>query len=178
MLVAAPTRPSRMATAGASDLPINPAFLQEIKQDNHDLKRIVDRLAVTTGSAAIAANHWDELTRLWSELRDQLAMHFGLEEAYGYFDLIVDADRPLMAAAEELKSQHAELFEQVRHLVDATARTSKGDPAVEGSVPEVTTAQEKLLRRYRRWLQDFKSHEEAELELILTAIDEDLGVGG
>ena len=177
MLLAPPVRPRTAAVTVHQDLPINPAFLQEIKQDNHDLKRIVDRLAVTTSSPAMAANHWQELTGLWTELRDQLAMHFGLEEAYGYFDLIAGADRPLMGIAEELKGQHAELFEQVRMLVDATARTSTGEPAIEGSVPEVTTAQEKLLRRYRRWLRDFKNHEEAELELILTAIDEDLGVG-
>ena len=178
MLLATPVRSRGVTVSPSRDLPINPAFLQEIKQDNHDLKRIVDRLAVTTQSSAIAANHWQELTGLWTRLRDQLAMHFGLEEAYGYFDLIADADRPLMAVAERLKGQHAELFEQVRHLVDATARTSTGEPAIEGSVPEVTTAQEKLLRRYRKWLQDFKNHEEAELELILTAIDEDLGTAG
>ena len=158
-------------------LSVNAAFMQDIKNDNRDLKILMDRLAVLTHPREAAANHWSELIQLFSDLNDQLALHFGLEEAYGYFDQALDADPEMSIAAEELRGQHAVLFEDSRHLAEAAAHACTGDAPIEGVTPEVTTAQEKVLVRYDSFVKQFHEHEEAELKLILDALDEDLGVG-
>jgi tetratricopeptide (TPR) repeat protein len=158
-------------------LSVNAAFMQDIKNDNRDLKILMDRLAVLTQPREAAANHWPELIQLLGDLNDQLALHFGLEEAYGYFDQALDADPEMSLAAENLRNQHAVLFEESRHLAEAAAHACTGDAPIEGVTPEVTTAQEKVLVRFDSFVKQFHEHEEAELKLILDALDEDLGVG-
>lgn len=157
-------------------LTVNAAFLKDIKEDNRDLKILMDRLLVLTQPLEAAANHWRELIGLFADLRDQLAMHFGLEEAYGYFDQAVGADAELSILADSLRSQHAVLFEDARHLAEAAADACTGDEPIEGTTPEVTSAQEKVLRRFESFLQHFNSHEEAELKVILDALEQDIGV--
>jgi len=168
-------------SAGTRRLTVNAAFLKDIKDDNRDLKILIDRLRTVTKPRPTAANHWLELVRLLADLRDQLAIHFGLEEAYGYFDLATDADAQMSAAAETLKAEHADLFESCRHLSEAIAGVVTpegfGDDLGEGQDPELTTAQEKILDRIERFLFQFHRHEESELKLILDALDEDLGGG-
>lgn len=158
-------------------LTVNAAFLKDIKDDNRDLKVLIDRLRLLTQPREAAANHWVELITLFADLRDQLALHFGLEEAYGYFDQAIGTDVELSVVADGLRSQHAVLFEEARHLAEAAADAHTGDAPIEGRTPEVTTAQEKILRRFEGFLTQFNEHEEAELKLILDALEEDLGVG-
>ena len=158
-------------------LTVNAAFLKDIKEDNRDLKILMDRICTLTQPLEAAANHWPELIRLFDDLRDQLALHFGLEEAYGYFDEAIGTDAELSIMANSLRSQHGVLFEEVRHLAEAAADACTGDAPIEGMTPEVTTAQEKILRRFAAFLVQFNDHEEAELKLILDALEEDLGVG-
>ena len=102
-----------------------------------------------------------------SDLRDQLALHFTLEEAYGYFDEAVNIAPQLSLQAEGLRSQHRQLFEQVRDLADR--------------VTEVSAESEEQSAIFVNQLCQFKSafekHEEAELDLILQSLDDDLGVG-
>ncbi|MCA9141115.1 MAG: hypothetical protein KDB00_30300, partial [Planctomycetales bacterium] len=103
----------RSATRTAGRLAINAAFLQEIKEDNRQLKTLWDRLLPMLSHHQTAKNHWPELIADFSDLRDQLAIHFSLEEAYGYFDDAVDIAPHLSLTAESLKGQHTELFAQV-----------------------------------------------------------------
>ncbi|TWU03903.1 hemerythrin domain-containing protein [Neorhodopirellula pilleata] len=166
---ASPPPPNRRLT-------VNAAFLKDIKDDNRDLKILLDRMRLLTHPREAAANHWGELIQLFGDLRDQLALHFGLEEAYGYFDLAIESDAQLSACADMLRSQHAVLFEEARHLAEAAADACTGDEPIEGVTPEVTTAQEKVLVRFDGFLAQFNDHEEAELKLILDALDDDLGV--
>ncbi|MEM1226342.1 MAG: hemerythrin domain-containing protein [Planctomycetota bacterium] len=162
-------------------LTVNAAFLKDIKDDNRDLKILVDRLNFLTHPRHNAGGHWHELVGVLADFRDQLAMHFGLEEAYGYFDAAIDADADVSRVAEMLKLEHGELFESLRHLVDKAEATEAVVPtdseSIEGTTPELTAAQEAILRRIERFLQSFHRHEEAELKLILDSLDEDLGVG-
>jgi len=158
-------------------LTVNAAFLKDIKDDNRDLKILLDRMRLLTDPREAAANHWGELIQLFGDLRDQLALHFGLEEAYGYFDLAIESDAQLSASADLLRSQHAVLFEEARHLAEAAADACTGDEPIEGVTPEITTAQEKVMVRFEGFLTQFNEHEEAELKLILDALDDDLGVG-
>lgn len=175
---------SRVRSASGSSiskkgLTVNAAFLKDIKDDNRDLKILIDRLKWLTASRPIAANHWPELKRLWSDLRDQLAMHFGLEEAYGYFEHAIDPCSELSSHAESLRSQHADLFEMVRSLAESASDAATVDPAevMEGRTPEVTAAQDAVLDRWQGFWFLFQRHEEAELKVILDSLDRDLGTG-
>lgn len=148
-------------------LAINAAFLKDVKEDNRDLKELLDRLTPLTSRAEIASNHWSELAVLMERICDQLAFHFSLEEAYGYFDEAIEAEPQLSVAAEALKGEHKTLFEAARRLAEL--------PAVDDSNRlETISSWVTKLHLFRR---SFEYHEEAELKLILEAMDDDLGVG-
>ena len=65
---------------------INPAFLQEIKDDHHELRQLMHHVSAMLSRPSWMRLEYDRLVELLTKLRDQLAMHFSLEEAYGYFE--------------------------------------------------------------------------------------------
>ncbi|TWU06246.1 hemerythrin domain-containing protein [Stieleria varia] len=146
---------------------VNAAFLREIKDDNIQLKALWDKISGMISHQEMAANHWPELMTLFNELRDQLAIHFSLEEAYGYFDDAINIAPRLSLTAETLRGQHSVLFGQIRDLADKIAE-------VDSEVPE---HRERLIRRFHQFQTAFQSHEESELKLILESLDDDIGVG-
>ena len=148
-------------------LAVNAAFLKEIKDDNRQLKTLWDQLTPLFSHHETAKNHWDELISRLAEIRDQLAIHFSLEEAYGYFDDAVDIAPHLSVAAESLRSQHSNLFGQIRDLADFILELDS----------ERTEQVQKLIRKFELFKNDFQKHEEAELRLILKSFDDDIGVG-
>ncbi len=152
-------RPGRLA--------VNAAFLQEIKEDNRQLKTLWDELLPKVSHHETAKNHWPELIAGLAELRDQLAIHFSLEEAYGYFDDAVDIAPHLSMTAESLKGQHSTLFAKIRDLADFILELN----------PESADHVKKMLRKFDSFRTDFEAHEESELKLILQSFDDDLGVG-
>ncbi|TWU35124.1 hemerythrin domain-containing protein [Novipirellula artificiosorum] len=153
-------------TSSTRRLAVNAAFLKDIKDDSHHLKVLLEKISPMVSHEKIASNHWGEIVELWSELRDQLALHFSLEEAYGYFEEAIDTAPELSTKAEQLRGQHTQLFESIRRLVEAASEA----PADQ----EERIA--KLLTRYMSFIKSFQVHEEAELTLILEALDSDLGV--
>jgi len=149
------------------ELTVNAAFLKDIKDDNRELKLLLDKISPLIAHLPRAINHWTELVTLLAALRDQLAMHFALEEAYGYFDEALVTAPQLNVTAQYLQHQHAGLFEQIVDLADQAAEVS-------------TDAEEKianLLDRFQQFQIAFQAHEEAELKLILEAMGDDIGVG-
>jgi hypothetical protein len=160
---------SEQGLAGKSTgrLTVNAAFLKEIKEDNRQLKTLWNRLIPMMSHPETAKNHWPELIVDFEDLRDQLAIHFSLEEAYGYFDEAVDIAPHLSLVAETLKGQHLDLFAQIRDIADQI---------LESSV-EQTEHIRKLIRKFNQFKVAFENHEEAELKLILQSFDDDLGVG-
>ncbi len=148
-------------------LTVNAAFLKDIKDDNRDLKNLLDRIRPLAEHAQTATNHWHELIELFAELRDQLALHFSLEEAYGYFDEAIVTAPELSTSAEFLRSQHALLFARIRDLADVALEVSSE------SHEQVT----RFLHDFAQFRDAFQQHEEAEFKLILTAMDDDIGVG-
>ena len=104
---------------------------------------------------------------LLAELRDQLAIHFALEEAYGYFDEAVDIAPQLSAKAENLRGDHRLLFQQICELAEEITE-----------VPvENDENSSRFIQGLGRFKHSFERHEEAELKLILESLDDDLGVG-
>ena len=89
---------------------VNAAFLQEIKEVNQELWSLLAELRHRC-QRPIAPGHCRQLIDKISLLRDQLALHFSLEEAYGYFDDPVDVAPQLSRQAEHLRSEHRELYQ-------------------------------------------------------------------
>ena len=152
---------------GTRRLAVNAAFLKDIKDDNQDLKKLLDQITPITRHQQTAANHWPELIILISGLRDQLALHFSLEEAYGYFDDAVIAVAELSATAEKLRSEHPALFASIRDLADQVSEVCSDRPEQVNQ----------FIQRLDAFRRAFEIHEEGELKLILDSLDDDLGVG-
>jgi hypothetical protein len=149
-------------------LTVNAAFLREIKDDN----RRVHELLESAGALLAAAPHEStprSVVEGLAALRDQLALHFSLEEAYGYFEDAIDVAPQLSEKADELRSQHAGLFVAACQLVEAAERwlyhESRGD------------AFRRVAEQFARFQQEFREHESGEAELILEAWSCDVGVG-
>ena len=155
------------STVQTRQLAVNAAFLKEIKDDNQHLKVLWDKIIPLAGRSETATNHWIELVNLFGELRDQLALHFSLEEAYGYFDEAVDTAPQLSTLAECLRAEHPKLFAQVRDLADSAAEV-RAD-----RIERIETC----VALFNQFRKNFERHEEAELKLILDSMDDDIGVG-
>ena len=92
-------------TTAQRTLTINAAFLQEIKDDNRELKQLLDDCAERLAHASTGHVDPKRLVGSLARLRDQVALHFALEEAYGYFDDAIDvAPR---SAARPKRSAHS-----------------------------------------------------------------------
>ena len=74
-----------IATA-TSTVTVNAAFFQEIKEVNQELWQTLAQVRDVCQRPQVAQVDAHRFATLLGELRDQLAMHFALEEAYGYFD--------------------------------------------------------------------------------------------
>ncbi|MEM9588999.1 MAG: hemerythrin domain-containing protein [Planctomycetota bacterium] len=149
------------------NLAVNAAFLKDIKDDNRRLKELLDDIQGITNHAQVAANHWQQFVDRLQELCDQLAFHFSLEEAYGYFDEAVEVQPQQSVLANRLRDEHPKLFAEIRDLAD---RVGDMDPTNE---EKVTAALDHYATFYRR----FSIHEESEVKMILASLDDDIGVG-
>ncbi len=148
-------------------LSVNAAFLKDIKDDNRDLKVLLDRIKPLAEHRQTAINHWVELIELFAGLRDQLALHFSLEEAFGYFDDAIVTAPQLSVTAECLRGQHAMLFEKIRDLADTAIELP----------PDRAESVSRCLEEFDRFRVALEKHEESELKLILDSLDDDIGVG-
>ena len=150
-------------------LAINAAFLQEIKEDNRQLRELIKKVASTCRRTSREGLQTRILADHLNALRDQLALHFTLEDAYGYFeDAIVDAPR-LSGEAQRLHSQHDTLFREICDLVDL----AEGLLYQERRVVQFAS----VAAHFFAFQARFERHERGENELILAAFDDDIGVG-
>lgn len=157
------------ANKTTSTVTINAAFLQEIKEVNADLWDLLSETQRFCSDTHHAAAHCRELVSLLATLRDNLAMHFALEEAYGYFDDPVTVQPHLSAKADTLREQHAVLYKRIRDLAES-AEQLLYDKQLSENLP-------KLLDRLHGFFDQLQNHEMEENELILKAYDDDIGVG-
>ncbi len=155
--------------AATGTLTINPAFLQDIKEDNIHLKEL---LAATSTALAQDTNTLIRpraLAELMSRLRDQLATHFSLEEFFGYFDDAIDTAPRLSAEADVLRCQHETLYLSISELAD------DAENLLYGPVPD--NALSALATRFQVFYEELTRHEESENDLIMQAFYDDIGVG-
>jgi hypothetical protein len=147
---------------------VNAAFLQEIKEVNQELWQLLRDLRHRS-QRPIAPGHCRALIDLLCQFRDQLALHFALEEAYGYFDDPVEVAPQLGRRAEQLRGEHKGLYLDFCDLVDRAERMFYDEQHAALALwigPEFLAFDERL-----------RSHEEREKELIFEAYDADIGVG-
>lgn len=147
---------------------VNAAFLQEIKDVNEELWLLHAELRHRC-QRPIAPGQCRHLIDRIGVLRDQLALHFSLEEAYGYFDDPVEVAPQLCRQAEQLRQQHKELYLDLCDLIDHAERMYYDDLNAELALwigPEFADFDQRL-----------REHEDRERELIVDAYSGDIGVG-
>lgn len=148
---------------------VNAAFLQEIKQDNQELQQLLARVNELCQRHESPPECRQELADLLVRLRDRLAMHFALEEAYGYFDDSVVADPRLSRRADKLRGEHGRLFSQLNTVVEsALEKLNEHSPRYVCG---------RISRAFRAFHAALQRHEQQENELILEAFEQDVGVG-
>jgi hemerythrin-like domain-containing protein len=149
---------------------INPAFFQEIKDDNRHLRDLRIAVQALIENRRVLRSHRNRLVTLLDELRDQLGMHFTLEETFGYFDDAIDVAPHLSESADRLRQEHGELFATVVDITDNTvAAQGNGFPSQQT---------EKLVDRIHEFEQQLTKHEEEETRLIFEAMNRDIGGEG
>jgi iron-sulfur cluster repair protein YtfE (RIC family) len=148
---------------------INPAFLQEIKEDSQEIRgllSIADQLFELHGRTDAFSVRVLELLR---RICDQLALHFSLEEAYGYFDDAIYVAPHLSQRAETLRGQHTRLYRLTCDLCESAEQLMYH----ESHHPRFT----ELSGRYREFRRELAEHESREADLILDALNCPEGTG-
>lgn len=156
-----------MTTALATaTVTINAAFLQEIKEVNHELWSLLTDLRHRS-QRPIAPGQCRLLLDKLAELRDQLALHFALEEAYGYFEGPLDAAPRLSHQAEQLRGEHKVLYLDFCQLVDRAELMFYDE--------QHTALALWIGDEFLNFDERLRSHEEREIDLIFEAYDGDIG---
>jgi hypothetical protein len=152
-----------------STVTVNAAFLQEIKEVNADLWKLLDDVRHLCHDPHYVRSHRRRLVLMLGTLRDQLALHFALEEAYGYFDDPVFVAPQLSHKAETLRDEHQTLYSKVCALADEVEKQYYAGRLV--------TVASHVVRQFMAFDELFRRHENDENELILKAYEDDIGVG-
>jgi hypothetical protein len=152
-----------------STVTVNAAFLQEIKEVNADLWRLLYDVRDLCRDPHYVRTHRRRLVLMLGSLRDQLALHFALEEAYGYFDDPVFVAPQLSERAETLRDEHQVLYCQVCELADEVEKQYYAG--------RLASAASHIVQQFKAFDDVFRRHEDDENELILKAYEDDIGVG-
>jgi hypothetical protein len=151
-----------------STVTVNAAFLQEIKEVNQELWQLFANIREVCSSALMVRQHTAQLVDMLAELRDQMALHFALEEAYGYFEEPAFAHPFVAERAAQLRAEHRRLYLLATRLADDAEQLQ-----FDGNYAEIVTT---IPLRFSALDQELLGHEGRENDLILNQFDE-LGVG-
>lgn len=138
---------------------INAAFLQEVKEAFAELWERIGQMeqAARRGlPLSVDLNHW--VTQL-SELREQLAREFSLEETYGY---VTNAAHPFPGATmapSMTRNQHAELYLHLSELCEQVEEAQ-----YRGTLLRDFTNYAQTFYRFSKSLQEHESHESRLIE--------------
>jgi hypothetical protein len=147
---------------------INAAFLQEIKDDHHELRQLMHHTAAMFARSP-GETELDRLADLLTRLRDQLAMHFSLEEAYGYFEDAISLAPRLCRRAENLRAEHSTLYSDLCNLAERAEQLPRNEDA--------SSFLEDLTGHYHDFSTRLAEHESRETDLIHEAFHDDIGCG-
>ena len=152
-------------------LAVNAAFLAEIKADNQQLRKLRTAATMAIRSLSPRTNGFFRSAQLLQRLLDQLAMHFALEEAFGYFEDAVEVQPHLAERAECLLKDHAALYLQLGRIVET------GQDLAYRQVRRTDRIIRRHCRAYEAFDSELTDHERGERELIMESIQQDIGVG-
>jgi hypothetical protein len=150
-------------------LGVNAAFLREIKEDHRELTRLFEEAVSLFGRAGKSRVPARKIVEVLEGLRDQLAIHFSLEEAFGYFEDAITVAPRLSARADELRSEHGTLYMELCDVVEEAEGVLRADNS--------PRAVRRIALKFVAFHHQYQAHDAAENELILTALDDDIGVG-
>jgi iron-sulfur cluster repair protein YtfE (RIC family) len=148
---------------------INAAFLQEIKEDNEHLHQLLAEVHEMCEACLPARIRPRRFAELLAELRDQLAMHFSLEEAFGYLDVPESVTSGLSERAKSLRNQHVELYEEISSVAETAADILFRNGHFRGV--------RQVVRRFRNFHSRLQDHETQENKLIAESYCVDIGMG-
>jgi hypothetical protein len=157
------------AASATRTVTVNAAFLQEIKEVNQELWQLLAECTRYCDHPIAASRPCSDFVQRLSELCDMLALHFALEEAYGYFDNPLDVAPRLADRCHALRNEHSGLYVEVVNLVDRATQL-----LYEKRLSQLTMH---VPNAFRRFHQNLLDHEAREMELIQEAFARDLGVG-
>jgi len=147
---------------------INAAFLQELKEVNQELWQTLDSLRSLCSQPLSIRQHSRTLVDLLSKLRDQLAMHFALEEAFGYFHHAKTVEAAVDHAARRLRSEHSPLYLRASKLADQAENFwRERDEAMLTTVVPIGVDE---------FVAELLRHEAGETELIYRTLYESIGM--
>ena len=156
-------------TIATTTLTVNAAFLQEIKDVNQELWRQLEAVREQLNRPISSGLQARQSVDLIARLRDNVALHFALEEAYGYFEDPVYVAPWLCDRAHELREQHGDLYCRICDLFENAERL-----LYRGRFAGAASG---LLVEFEQFYDDLSDHEAREIDLIFQAYDEDVGVG-
>ncbi|MCA9212836.1 MAG: hypothetical protein KDB27_07220 [Planctomycetales bacterium] len=149
-------------------LTINAAFLKEIKDDNSDLSNLIDATFDALTSQSAEKINVRALFDIMSQIRDYLAMHFALEDEFGYFDDAVDVPFQLSCQADILKAQHEQFYTEICLIVETAE-------SLLHSRSQSIAMKSKVIDAFKSFYVRFQDHEEAERELVFQSFQCDFG---
>ncbi len=159
-----------MASLSTRTLTVNAAFFQEIKEVDQELWRLLAEVRRITADPSELVAQRKQFLLTMETLRDQLALHFALEEAYGYFEDPVHVAPRLCDQACALRDEHRQLYVWFCDLECRAAELLGGGSRRSSALLDLVKDVETFDARLRR-------HEEQENELIQQEYNDDIGVG-
>lgn len=156
----------RTSGAVSLGLTLNTAFLQEIKEDNVEFRKLLEDVLVEFSQKHLPAAK-PAAERL-ANLRDALESYFALEEFYGYFKSSRTANLAVSQRADKLRLEHQSLFVQLCDLVDKAEQIVYRESAV--TLDEVAAG-------VRQFYRDIQDHEQREMRLMMDLHNQVLGGG-
>lgn len=157
------------AAIGTATVTVNAAFLQEIKEVNQEMWESFSDLERMCARPMSLKDHCFEFVGRLGDLRDQLALHFALEEAYGYFEGPEDVAPDIAERAGKLRGQHRTLYQEFDAL------TEQAEELLYHRHLAALTAV--LPVSFDNFAERLREHEAAESDLLQEAWSQDFGVG-
>lgn len=161
------------ASISTGTVTVNAAFLREIKEDNQELRTLLADLHHRLQRPIESDECRSIIDRLYP-LLDTLAMHFSLEEAYGYFDDPLEVAPQFSQRADRLRLEHGELYQALRDLIEWAEQMFFDERHQELALCFLQAVLGPRFLKFERWL---RRHEIDEQALICEAYTTDLGVG-
>ncbi len=150
----------------ATGITLNVAFLQEIKQENVELRQLIESVAEKIALDSRVSPR--EAMELLYQVREELETYFALEEFYGYFRHARVTNPVVSDCAARLQLEHEQLYLCFNDIVELAEQIV---------YRETDAMMADLLDELNRFRGQLDLHENREMELMMRLCNEEFGVG-